>query len=300
MLVALGTNLVIAGAKIFGGLIGSSSALLSEGAHSIADSLNEVLLFVALRRSGRPPDRNHPFGYGKERFFYSLMAGVGIFVAGGGYSIFEGILALTHPHQSHVSYTLKYVILGASFVLEAMSWLRAVHQLRDEARAKGRSVLGHLATTSDPTVKTVATEDSAALIGLALAFGGIALHQATGRPVFDAVASLAIGALLIAVAAFLVRDNKEFLIGQAAEPEVRDGIMTLLGSCPEVTSVVEIMTEVLGPTELLVLARLDFEDSLTGAQIEDASTRMAQELRRAFPEVTQVFLDATRAPSDLD
>lgn len=292
---ALGVNVLIAAAKIFAGLIGSSSALLSKGAHSIADTLNEVLLFTGIKHSGRPANPDHPFGYGKERFFYSLMAGVGIFVAGAGYSVFEGVMSLLHPHRGAADFTLKYAILGASLILEGASWLRAVHQLRVESRTDGHSVLVHLSSSSDPTVKTVATEDSAAIVGLVVAFVGIALHQATDRPIFDAIASLLIGGVLVVVAVYLVRNNKDFTIGQGAEPEVRRGIWSLLNGCPEVTSVVGLMTEVLGPGELLVAARLDLDDAMTGRQIEDFSTRVEGELGRAFPIVSQVFLDATRS-----
>jgi divalent metal cation (Fe/Co/Zn/Cd) transporter len=156
-------------------------------------------------------------------------------------------------------------------------------------------VLTHWRKSVDPTVKTVAVEDSAALVGLVLAFGGVAFHQVTGSSLPDAAASLAIGALLVVVAVTLIRADKDLLIGQAAQPEARRGIVALLESQPEVTAVVELMTEVLGPRELLVAARIDIDDELTGAQVEEVSTRLEQDLHRAFPRVTQVFLDATRA-----
>ncbi|MGH9102806.1 MAG: cation diffusion facilitator family transporter, partial [Acidimicrobiales bacterium] len=231
---------------------------------------------------------------GKERFFYSMLAGVGIFVAGAGFSVIEGVLSLLHPESGSSDFLLKYLILGGSLVLEGTSWARAVHQVRAEARALGRTALEHVRKTSDPTVKTVATEDSAAIVGLVIAFVGIALHQATGRPIFDAIASLAIGALLVVVAVALVADNKDFLIGQAAEPETREAIRSKVEGYPEVTGVLELMTEVLGPTELLVAARVDFSDSLTAAQVEDLSSRIEEDLHHDFPHVTQVFLDATR------
>lgn len=297
VLIALAVNLVIAVAKFSAGIVGHSSALLSEGAHSVADSVNEALLYVAIRRSARPADGQHPFGYGKERFFYSLLAAVGIFVAGAGFSVIEGVLTLTHPHAGGSEaglFAVKYAVLGGSFILEAASWGRSVLQLRREARPHGRTALVHWRKTPDPTVKTVAVEDSAALIGLVLAFGGVVAHQITGSSTPDGVASLAIGVLLAAVAVLLIRADKDLLIGQAAQPEVRRGIQELLESQDEVTSVVELMTEVLGPRELLVAVRLDIDDELSGADVEDVSTRLEVDLRRAFPEVTQVFLDATR------
>ena len=296
VLVALAANLAVAAAKIAAGLAGQSAAMLSEGAHSVADSFNEVMLFAAIKRGNRPADQEHPFGYGKERFFYALLAAVGIFVAGAGFSVMEGVLTILHPGGSEGgSFLLKYAVLGAAFLFEGTSLARSVIQLRGEARPRGQSVLTHWRKSVDPTVKTVAIEDSAALAGLALAFGGVALHQATGSSLPDGAASLAIGVLLVAVAMVLIRADKDLLIGQAAQPEVRRAIVSLLESQPEVTAVVELMTEVLGPRELLVAARVDIDDELTGAQVEEVSTRLEQDLRRVSPRITQVFLDATRA-----
>jgi len=293
ILVALVTNVVITVAKIAAGLLGSSPALLSEGAHSVADSFNQLLLLAAIKRSGRPADRDHPFGYGKERFFYSLLAGVGIFVAGAGFSVYEGVTSLLNP-EAGGDFVLKYAVLGASLLLEGVSWLRAMNQLRREARGAGQSVFRHMARSTDPTVKTVALEDSAAIVGLIVAFAGVALDQATGRSTFDAIASLAIGGLLFVVAIRLVRDNKDFLIGQAAEPEIRQAIEELLVAYPEVTSVIELLTQVMGPNELLVAVRIDFDDNLTGAQVEDVSARIDEELYQSFPQATHVFLHAAR------
>jgi cation diffusion facilitator family transporter len=295
VLIALAVNLAVAAAKFAAGLAGQSSAMMSEGAHSVADSLNEVMLFTAIKRGNRPADRDHPFGYGKERFFYSLLAAVGIFVAGAGFSVLEGILTILGSGGEGSDFLLKYAVLGGSALLEGTSWTRSVIQLRGEARPRGRSVLEQWRKSVDPTVKTVFVEDSAALVGLALAFGGVAAHQATGSSLPDAAASLAIGALLTAVALALIRTDKDLLIGQAAQPEVRQGIVTLLESQSEVTKVVELMTEVLGPRQLLVAARIDIDDELSGAQVEEVSTRLEIDLHRAFPQVTQVFLDATRA-----
>lgn len=296
VLVALAVNLAVAAAKFAAGLAGQSSAMLSEGAHSVADSFNEVMLFAAIKRGNRPADRDHPFGYGKERFFYSLLAAVGIFVAGAGFSVIEGVRTLlSGAGDEGGDFLLKYAVLGASALLEGTSLARSVIQLRAEARPRGRSVFEHWRKSVDPTVKTVAVEDSAALVGLLLAFGGVAAHQATGSSLPDAAASLAIGALLAAVAMILIRTDKDLLIGQAAQPELRAAIRQLIASQPEVTAVVDLLTEVLGPRELLVAARVDIVDDLTGGRVEEISTRMEKDLHQAFPQVTQVFLDATRA-----
>jgi cation diffusion facilitator family transporter len=177
VIVALAANLAVAAAKFAAGIAGQSSALISEGAHSVADSFNEVMLFTSIKRGGRPADRDHPFGYGKERFFYALLAAVGIFAAGAGFSVLEGIRTILHPSSGGGSFPLKYAVLGTAALLEGTSLVRSVIQLRGEARPLGRKLLTHWRKSVDPTVKTVAIEDSAAIVGLALAFAGVAVHQ---------------------------------------------------------------------------------------------------------------------------
>ena len=181
------SNLAIAIAKTIGGLISGSTAMLAEAAHSVADTLNQVFLMAALKRSKKPADIQHPFGYGMERYFWSLLAAVGIFVLGAGYSIYEGIKAILHPEEL-TSLLVAYVVLAISFVFEGVSWLKAVRQVRGEAKEQGRDTLEHLRTTPDPTAKTVAFEDTAALIGIALAALGVTLHAVTGQGFWDGAA----------------------------------------------------------------------------------------------------------------
>lgn len=211
VLVALGANLLIAVAKAVGGVFAGSPALLSEAAHSVADSFNEVFLLAALRRSRRPPDRRHPFGYGKERFFWSLLAAVGIFVMGGCFSVFQGIEALrSGADESHSGYVAGLVVLGVAFLAEGGSLLRALHQVRGQPGGGiGR----------DPALRTVVAEDGTAVLGVALAIAGMALHMATGQPVWEGSASLAIGVLLGYVAYRLGKDARDQLIGEAVDPE---------------------------------------------------------------------------------
>src|SRR3954466_10464731 len=172
VLLAGSANLAIAVAKLVGGLISGSTAMLAEAAHSFADTLNQVFLMAAIKRSKKPADVRHPFGYGMERYFWSLIAAVGIFVLGAGYSVYEGIKAVLSPEELG-SLTVSYVVLAFSFVFEGTSWLKAVRQLGREADEKGRGFFEHLKITPDPTAKTVAFEDSAALIGIVLAAAGI-------------------------------------------------------------------------------------------------------------------------------
>ena len=293
VVVALVANLAIAVAKIAAGLIGGSSAMLAEGAHSVADTTNQVFLLTSLRLSRKAPDDTHPFGYGKERFFWSLLAAIGIFVSGAVFSIYQGVHGLLSGESEVAGYLLSYAVLFVSFLAEGTSWLKAVRQLRTEARAAGRGLIEHVRLSSDPTVKTVFSEDTAALIGLLLAALGLGLHQLTGQAYWDAAAAIAIGVLLAVVAYLLGRDTKEMLIGEAAPAPVRDGIRSELADHPEVDRVLDVRTMLLGPEALLVAARLDMDDSLGAAEVEDSTDAISAGLRTKFPQVREVYLDVT-------
>jgi cation diffusion facilitator family transporter len=295
VLIAGGANLAIAVAKLAGGLISGSTAMLAEAAHSFADTLNQVFLMAALKRSQKPADAQHPFGYGMERYFWSLIAAVGIFVLGAGYSIVEGLKAVFHAEPLG-SLTVSYVVLGLGVVFEGTSWWRAVRQLSGEAEERDRGFFEHLRITSDPTAKTVAFEDTAALVGLVLAAAGLGLHQLTGNAYWDASAAIAIGVLLAVVAYVLGRDTKEMLIGEAAPAELREGIRQSLDEHAEVDRVVEIRTMLIGPEALLVAARLDMDDALGAADVEDRTDAIAAELQKRFPQVREVYLDVTSRP----
>lgn len=295
VLLAFTANLAIAIAKTAAGVITLSSSMLAEAAHSWADTLNQVFLLTSLRRAARPADSAHPFGYGKERFFWALLAAVGIFVAGAGFSIFQGVHSLLgHPKEpSDLEFYLTYAVLAVSFALEGSSLLRALRQVRDEARERGRSFITHLRRSNDPTVKAVASEDSAAVVGIILAATGIGLHQATGSAVYDGLASISIGLLLAWIAYALGRDTKDLLIGEAADPELRLDIQHTVGQRPEVEAVLEILTMQLSPDDVLVAMKVDFADDLGSRRIEDVSTEIETELMRKYPTVRHVFLDAT-------
>lgn len=236
MLVALGANLLIAVAKAVGGLLAGSPALLSEAAHSVADSMNEVFLLAALRRSRRPADHRHPFGYGKERFSWSLLAAVGIFVMGGG--------------------------------------------------AGGMR---------DPALRTVVAEDGTAVIGVLLAITGMVLHMVTGQVVWEACASLAIGALLVGVAFWLGRDARDQLIGRAADEEASRRIRALLEAQPEIDSVEALLTMQLGLGSTLVAARIDLVPGLDSEEVEEVAVRIEHSVAHTVPEADQIFLDVTDA-----
>src|SRR3954447_22887582 len=209
VIAALAANLGVGVAKAVGGLITGSSALLAEAAHSVADTLNELFLLLSLKRSERPADRTHPFGYGKERFFWSLLAAIGIFLSGAGFSAYQGVTAIAssaHAERpSGTEFLAIYVVLGLSLLLEGTSLRKAFRQVRSEANAAHRRLIPFTRRSPDPTVKTVASEDSVAVLGIFTALAGTALHQATDHEYWDGVASLSIALLLAYVAIVLGR-----------------------------------------------------------------------------------------------
>jgi cation diffusion facilitator family transporter len=291
VLVALAVNFAIAVLKLVAGVITGSAAMLAEAAHSVADTFTEALLLTALRRSARPADRAHPFGYGKDRYFWSLMAAVSIFTSGALFAFYEGFRTVFSDDHSQQSPIVGYVVLALAFVLEGVSWLRAVKQVRAEAAAAGRTLRRYLQLSDDPTVKTVFFEDTAALVGIVLAFAGLALHDVTGSAVWDGLASVLIGVLLAGVAYLLARTNQGLLIGRQADPEVVRGARELLRSAPEVEVVVDLLTMVTGTGRILLCARLDFADGLTSSDLELACVRIAGELTERLPELDEIFLE---------
>ncbi|MCQ4211791.1 cation diffusion facilitator family transporter [Streptomyces longispororuber] len=289
VLVALAANLLIAVAKAVGGLFAGSPALLSEAAHSVADSLNEVFLLAALRRSRKPADRRHPFGYGKERFFWSLLAAVGIFVMGGCFSFFQGFEALTQGggEESRTGYVAGLAVLGVALLAEGSSLARALHQVR----AQPGEGIG-----ADPALRTVVAEDGTAVIGVLLAAGGMVAHMATGDIVWEAAASLTIGLLLVYVAFSLGRSARDQLIGEAADPELHRGIRELLTSQPEIDYLAALHTMRLGLHSTLVAARVDLVPGIDSERLELVSERIKRAVRERWPEADQVFLDVVEAP----
>ncbi|MEO5711639.1 MAG: cation diffusion facilitator family transporter [Nocardioidaceae bacterium] len=294
VLLAGGANLAIAVAKIVAGALTGSSAMLAEGAHSVADTVNQLFLLTALSRSKKPADTQHPFGYGMERYFWSLLAAVGIFVLGAGFSIYEGIHSLLRQ-EPVVDPLVAYVVLGFSFLFEGVSWLKALLQLRREASEREVGLLMHVATTPDPTAKTVAFEDTAALIGIVLAVGGISLHLLTGSGAWDGIASILIGLLLVGVAISLGSTSKRNLIGEALPEAKREGLTRVINDSIGVDVVVELLTMRLGPDDVLVAARVDVDDSVSGGDLERVADDVDTRIREAYPEVRHVFLDPTTA-----
>ena len=295
VLVAGVANLLIAFAKLAAGLVSGSSAMLSEAAHSFGDTVNQVFLMASVRRSRKPPDEKHPFGYGMERYFWSLLAAVGIFVLGAGFSAYQGIEALITPGEQGDT-TWAFVVLALSFVFEGSSFVKALVQLHGDAGDSG--MVHHLRHDADPALRAVVWEDGVALVGLLLAAAGLALDSVNGGRTWDGVASLAIAALLVTVAYGLGRQNQQYLIGKAASPELRQAISQAIQETEGVDSVLELMTMQLSPEQVLVAARVDLNDDLTPEQIEHAADEIDDQIREQFPDVRHVFLDPTPDKAD--
>jgi cation diffusion facilitator family transporter len=271
VLVAFTANVLVAIAKSIAAVITGSASILAEAAHSWADTGNEVFLFVANRRSRRPPDRAHPFGHGREAYVWSLLAALGLFVAGAAVSITHGIQELVTPEPA-THFVVGYVVLAFSFVAEGISFLQSVRQAKPEAELLDRDLLEQVMATSDPTLRAVFFEDSAALVGLAIAATGLAAHQVTGSSVPDAVGSILVGLLLSVIAGILFNRNRQFLVGEEAAPRVRAAVIRALLAMPQVARVTYLRLEVVGPRLVVVIGDVD----LVG---DDAESHVAVRLR---------------------
>ncbi|MFI7586908.1 cation diffusion facilitator family transporter [Spongisporangium articulatum] len=276
--VAFVANLVIALAKTGAAVVTGSASLVAEAAHSWADAGNEVFLVVANRRAHRPPDDAHPHGYGREAYVWSLFAALGLFVAGAAVSVQHGISELFHPEPA-TDYLIGYIVLAVSFVLEGTSFLQSIRQAGPEARTLERDLIEHVLVTSDPTLRAVFAEDSAALVGIVLAAGGLGLHQLTGSPVPDAIGSILVGLVLAVVAVVLIRRNRDFLIGQEPDARIRSAVLRAILDQPEVARVTYLRLEVTGPRVVSIVGDVD----LTG---DDTESHVAVRLRALEAKLT--------------
>jgi len=292
VLIALAANAAVAVAKLAGGLLSGSAALLAEAAHSLADTTNQAFLLVSFKLSQREPTEAQPFGYGHQRFLWTFMAAIGMFMAGAVFAIGYGIVELLAGSESG-GYLIAWITLAIAFAAEGTSWVRAMRQRRGEAREAGKPLMRYARDSRDPNVKMVLFEDTVALIGIAIAAIGIGLGQITGESYWDPAASVVIGVLLISVAIWMARDVSHLLVGAAALPEERATIEDVIERHTDIVEVRELLTMVLGPKALLVAARVDLNDGADAGQIERAATEIDHALREAVPDVTEVFLDAT-------
>lgn len=286
---ALIGNSLIAVTKFAAAVVTGSSAMLSEGIHSVVDTGNQLLLLHGVRRAARPADRYHPFGYGMELYFWTFVVAILIFAVGAGVSIYEGVEKLLHPSPVTRIY-VNYIVLGLAIVFEAGAWWVAYREFRKQQGDRG--FITTVRESKDPTVFTVLFEDTAAMAGLIIALVGISLGAVLDMPSMDGVASLLIGVVLAAVAALLAYESKGLLVGEAALPRVQAGIDAILDAQPEVRGVHEVLTMHLGPRDVLLNLSLDFDDSLSAAEVETAIAGIDARIRRAHPEITRIFVEA--------
>ena len=278
MLVAFAANLLVAVAKTVAATVTGSASILAEAAHSWADTGNEVFLLVANRRSRRPSDDAHPLGYGREAYVWALLAALGLFVAGAVLSVTHGVQELVRPEPA-TNFVVGYAVLAVSFVLEGVSFLRSVRQAKPGAQLMERDVIEQVMATSDPTLRAVFAEDSAALIGLVIAAAGLGAHQLTGSAVPDAIGSILVGLLLAAVAIYLIDRNRELLIGEEADPRIRAAVIRSLLKEPEVARVTYLRLEIVGPRIVAVTGDVD----LAG---DDTESHVAVRLRALEAKLT--------------
>lgn len=279
VLVAFAANLVIAVAKTIAAILTGSSSMLAEAAHSWADAGNEVFLLIADKRSKIPADDAHPLGHGREAYVWSMFAALGLFAAGAAVSVTHGVSELFHQTPAD-DFTIGYVVLAVAFVLEGISFLQSARQARAEAETSRRDLLQHVLATSDPTLRAVFAEDSAALIGLVIAALGLGLHQLTGSAVPDAIASVLIGLLLGIVALVLINRNRRFLVGEVADPRIRAATLAALLALPEISSVTYLRLEIVGPRQVSLIADVD----LSG---DDRESLLAVRLRQLEDQLTR-------------
>ncbi len=286
---ALIGNGLISVTKLVAASITGSSAMLSEGIHSIVDTGNQGLLLLGLHRGKRKADPNHPFGYGKEVYFWSFIVAILIFAVGAGVSIYEGIHHLQHPVAIN-NPNINYIVLGLAFIFEAVPWTVAVKEFNKTRRGLG--MIQAVRRSKDPSTFVVLFEDSAALLGIVVAFVGILLGQLTGALWLDGAASVVIGLILAGTAWVLAIETKDLLIGESARPEVVQGIRAMAQETGGIVNVNEILTLHMGPEFILVNLSVDFRDGLTAAEVEKAAVRLTARIKREWPRVKKVFIEA--------
>ena len=287
---AMVANLGIAIAKFGGAFYTGSSAMLAEGVHSLVDTGNQILLLLGMKRSKRPADTCHPFGYSREIYFWSFVVAVLLFTAGGTVAIYEGIQKLAHPHPI-TNPIVNYIILTLAIVLEAASFAVALKEFRKVST--GQHWWSTVREAKDPVLFTVLFEDTAAMIGLVVALVGLVAAHLLGIPALDGIASIVIGSVLIVASLLLARETMSLIVGEAASPALLNDVERLIRAAPGVTGVRDISSAHLGPHDVLVTAAVDFEDAVPAGEVERIVARIVAAVRAAQPDVRQLFLAPT-------
>jgi len=299
VLAAMVANFGIATAKFAAATITGSSAMRSEAVHSLIDTSNQALLLYGLGRSARPADAQHPFGYGKELYFWSFIVAILLFSMGAGVAIYEGADKLAHPHPL-TDPVINYAVLGVAIVLEAGSCWVALREFN--ARRGATAFVAALRGTKDAALITVLLEDLAAMAGLVIALTGVAMADLAGVPAADGVASIAIGLVLATVAAFIALEVKSLITGEAAADELQAGVRGVLAAAIApggISAIADLKTLQLGASSVLVAASLDIEDGVSAAAIEAMNSRLEASIKSRYPEVKHIYLEVARTPPPL-
>ena len=284
---ALLGNLAVAATKFVAAAFTGSSAMLSEGVHSLVDTCNQLLMLYGMHRASRPPDAAHPFGYGRELYFWAFIVALMVFAVGSGISFYEGVAHLRHPRAIENA-SINYAVLAASLLFEGASWWVALKSFRASKGTRGW--FQAFRDSKDASTFTVLFEDTAAMLGLLIAFAGVAAAQWLGDPRFDGYASLGIGVVLAVTAMLLARETKGLLLGEAAQRQIVEDILRIAGDDPDVRCANGVLTQQLGPDSIVAALSADFHDVLTTPQIEACVLRIEHALQRSHPEVTAVFV----------
>ncbi|AZO40600.1 cation transporter [Mesorhizobium sp. M7D.F.Ca.US.005.01.1.1] len=284
---ALAGNLAIAVTKFAAALFTGSSAMLSEGVHSLVDTGNGGLLLYGMHRAARPADRTHPLGHARELYFWSFIVALLVFALGAGVSFYEGVVHIMAP-EPVANAEVTYIVLGLAFLFEGSSWWVALKEFRKQKGKEGW--LQAVQSSKDPSVYTVLFEDSAALLGLIVAFAGILAAELLEMPELDGAASIGIGLILGATAIFLARESKGLLIGEPASLEVQRQVLAIAQQDPAVQRANGVLTVHMGPTEIVAGLSIEFEDHLTAPEIEACVERLEAKLKKEMPEITRLFV----------
>ncbi|TPJ35044.1 cation diffusion facilitator family transporter [Mesorhizobium sp. B2-8-3] len=284
---ALAGNLAIALTKFAAAFFTGSSSMLSEGVHSLVDTGNGGLLLYGMHRAARPPDRTHPLGHGRELYFWSFIVALLVFALGAGVSFYEGVIHIMAP-EPVVNAKVNYIVLALSFVFEGSSWLVALKEFRQQKGKQGW--LQAVQSSKDPSVYTVLFEDSAALLGLIVAFAGILSAELLEIPELDGVGSIGIAIILGATAIFLARESKGLLLGEPASSEVQKKVLAIVQEDPAVQRANGILSVHIGPEEIVAGLSIEFEDHLTAPEIEACVERLEARLKQEMPQISRLFV----------
>ena len=287
---AIAANLAIAITKFFAASITGSSAMLSEGIHSVVDTGNELVLLYGIRRSQRPPDENHPFGHGPELYFWTLVVAILIFAIGGGMSMYEGITHLINPSPPIEDPTWNYAVLGFVVVFEGFSWTVALKEFLPSMG--NQNFWQAIKASKNPTIFTVLFEDSAALLGLLVAFIGVLLGHLLKNPYLDGVASIVIGIILAVVAIILARESRGLLVGEGADPETVKQLRSLILADPAVDHILRLLTLYFGHHEILLNLEIQFHQDLTIDDVTQAIDRLESSIQSDYPDIRNIFVEA--------